>query len=108
MQGAPAVAASAPACRPADHTLHRDRIATACRRAAKSSHPAQPDCKVAGTVPFKASHAMLDDWNSQLTEAGEQPGLGDLAGAVGGTSGGSSDGDLFGLDHRAEYISRWA
>lgn len=51
---------------------------------------------------------MLDDWNSQLTEAGEQPGLGDLAGAVGGTGGGSSDGDLFGLDHRAEYISRWA
>ena len=48
---------------------------------------------------------MLDDWNSQLTEVVEQPGLGDLAaGGGGGTSGES--GDLFGLDHRAEYISR--
>lgn len=49
---------------------------------------------------------MLDDWNSQLTEAAEQPALQDLAaGGGGGTSG--DRGDLFGLDHRAEYISRW-
>lgn len=53
---------------------------------------------------------MLDDWNSQLTEAAEQPGgVGGLgagaAAAAGGSSSGSSP-DLFGLDHRAEYISR--
>ena len=49
---------------------------------------------------------MLDEWNSQLSEAGEQPGLGGLAGGSGGTGGSGSDGDLFGLDHRAEYLSR--
>lgn len=56
-------------------------------------------------MPLAARAAMLDDWNSQLTEAAEQPALQDLAaGGGGGTSG--DRGDLFGLDHRAEYISR--
>lgn len=47
---------------------------------------------------------MLDDWNSQLTEVAQEPSnsLGDLAAPRGGGGGG----DLFGLDHRAEYMSR--
>ena len=43
---------------------------------------------------------MLDDWNSQLTEAGEAAGLGELGGASGVAAAPAAD--LFGLDHRAE------
>lgn len=53
---------------------------------------------------------MLDEWNSQLTEATEQPGggagLGAGAAAAAGPGSSGSSPDLFGLDHRAKYISR--
>lgn len=51
---------------------------------------------------------MLDDWNSQLvlTEGAEAAlaGQGDLPG--GAPSAGLPSADLFGLDHRAEYLAR--
>ncbi|EFN52342.1 hypothetical protein CHLNCDRAFT_139164 [Chlorella variabilis] len=47
---------------------------------------------------------MLDDWNSQLTEAGEAAGLGELVGASGAAAAPAAD--LFGLDHRAEFLAR--
>lgn len=51
---------------------------------------------------------MLDDWNSQLvlTEGAEAAlaGQGDLPG--GAPSAGQPSADLFGLDHRAEYLAR--
>ncbi|KAL4423908.1 hypothetical protein ABPG75_001209 [Micractinium tetrahymenae] len=51
---------------------------------------------------------MLDDWNSQLalTDAGEAglAGLGDLPGGMPSTV--LPPSDLFGLDHRAEYLAR--
>lgn len=48
---------------------------------------------------------MLDDWNSQLSEVAE-PGVTAAAAAAGAAAGPSGAPDLFGLDHRAEYISR--
>lgn len=52
---------------------------------------------------------MLDDWNSQLaSDAAEQAlgGLGDLSGSGAVASATAPATDLFGLDHRAEYIAR--
>jgi hypothetical protein len=49
---------------------------------------------------------MLDDWNSQLTEAGEPGALSELGSGPGAAA--ATPPDLFGLDHRAELLARWA
>lgn len=49
---------------------------------------------------------MLEDWNSQLTEAGEPGALAELGPASSAAS--AAPPDLFGLDHRAELLARWA
>lgn len=47
---------------------------------------------------------MLEDWNSQLIDTGE--GATQREALAGGTAAPASD--LFGIDHRAEFLARWA
>ena len=89
-----------------DRHCKRSRFLAACGEGGRGPLPGGSNPFQAKPSPTAAAAPMLDDWNSQLTETAEQPGLGDLAAGGGGGGAAGGGGDLFGLDHRAEYLSR--